>query len=343
MAEGGLPGTAPCREDPPPNLAPQLLPQPSQQVPMFMNWSHFKPEYSGKSEEDVAAILLRTNDWMNKHDFPDGVKVQRFCLTLTGEATLWYASLEPIVMTWQELQNQFRRQYSKLGNTKEQLLHAFRSFHYGENVEMPDAYVTRIRQVARLLDYGEPQVLEVFKNTVPNRLYWILFPIDNLREVVETAKRFLTKEKIDRQMTRQSSTPFMKLNDKRGKKAVSFDARDVLERNSENMEGMAAFMEKMYIKLDQKDISYKPQIYQRRGRGQNRQNFKQNNNNWRRNRSFSRERTNNSNRGYGHSRGYFRRGGFRGRNRGNLEEITTEIEIEKIGDLRHGHYQEKEE
>ena len=40
------------------------------------------------------------------------------------------------------------------------------SFHYDENVETPDGYVTRIRQVARLLGYGELQVLEVFKNTV---------------------------------------------------------------------------------------------------------------------------------------------------------------------------------
>ena len=81
-------------------------------------------------------------------------------------------------------------------------------------------------------------------------------------------------------MTRQNSTPFMTLNDKKGKKAASFDARDVLERNSENMERMTALMDKMYIKLDQKDLYYKPQIYQRRGRGQNRQNFRQNNN-WR--------------------------------------------------------------
>ena len=42
---------------------------------------------------------------------------------------------------------------------------------------MPNAYVTRIRQVARVLGYGELQVLEVFKNTVPNRLYWVLFLI----------------------------------------------------------------------------------------------------------------------------------------------------------------------
>ena len=48
------------------------------------------------------------NDWINTNDFPEDVKVQRFCLTLMGEARLWYASLEPIVMTGQELQNQFR-------------------------------------------------------------------------------------------------------------------------------------------------------------------------------------------------------------------------------------------
>ena len=175
---------------------------------------------------------------------------------------------------------------------------------------MPDTYVTRIRQVVRLLGYEDLHILEVFKNTVPNRLYWVLFPINNLRDVVEMAKRFLTKEKIDRQLARQSSTPFMKLSDKKSKKAVSFDARDVLERNSKNMERMTALMGKMFIKLDQKDVLYKPQIYQKGGRGQNRQNFRQNNNNWRRNRSFSRERFYNSNRGHGHGRGYFRRGGF---------------------------------
>ena len=251
MAEGGPPVPAPHREEQPPPPIPQ--PQPGQQAQMCMNWSHFKPEYSGKPEEDVETHLLRTNDWMTTHDFPEGVKVQRFCLTLSGEARLWYASLEPIEMTWPELQNQFRRQYSKLGKPREQLFHVWRSFHYDENVETSDAYVTRIRQVARLLGYGEPQGLEVFKNIVPNRLYWVLFPIDNLCEAVETVKRFLTKEKINRQMTGQSSTPFMKLTDKK-RKTVSFDTRDVLERNSENMEQMRVLMDKMYIKLDQKEV-----------------------------------------------------------------------------------------
>ena len=59
--------------------------QPIQHVPQ-LNWSYFKPEFTGKPEEDAEAHLLRTNDWMDTHAFPEGVKVLHFCLTLEGEA-----------------------------------------------------------------------------------------------------------------------------------------------------------------------------------------------------------------------------------------------------------------
>ena len=216
MAEGDGPAHG-GRQQPPPPAVPQQL--------MHMNWSHFKPEFLGKPDEDIEAHLLRTNDWMNMHAFQEAVKVQRFCLTLVGEARNWYATLEPIAMMWPELQNMFRHQYSKIGNTREQLFHAWRSFHYDENVETPDTYVIRIKQAARLLGYEDPQVLEMFKNTVPNRLYWVLFSIDNLCDAVETAKKFLTKEKINRQMTGLSSTPFMKLSDKK-RKSVTFETKE---------------------------------------------------------------------------------------------------------------------
>ena len=36
-----------------------------------------------------------------------------------------------------------------------------------KNTETIDTYVTCIRQVAALLGYGEPQILQVFKNTLP--------------------------------------------------------------------------------------------------------------------------------------------------------------------------------
>ena len=45
-----------------------------------INWSNFKPEFSGKPDEDAEVHLLHSNDWMNAHHFIDGVKVQGICL-----------------------------------------------------------------------------------------------------------------------------------------------------------------------------------------------------------------------------------------------------------------------
>ena len=148
---------------------------------------------------------------MNAHNFEEEVKVQRFCLTLLGEASLWFHSLEPLAnTTWPQLQNLFNQRYSKLGNTHEQLLHAWRTVTFNENTETIDSYVTHVRQIATLLGYGEPQILEVFKNTLKTKLYRILFPIENLRQAVDTAKRILTKEKLDKQLAGQTSaSPFM--------------------------------------------------------------------------------------------------------------------------------------
>ena len=99
----------------------------------------------------MEAHLLCYNDWMNAHYFNEDVKVQRFCLTLLGEARLWFQSIEPLEdTTWLQLQNLFSQRYSKLGNTCEQLFHAWRSFNFDENTETVDSYAMWIRQVTTL-------------------------------------------------------------------------------------------------------------------------------------------------------------------------------------------------
>ena len=91
-------------------------------------------------------------------------------------------------------------------------------------------------QVVAMLGYGEPQILEVYKNTVPSKLYWILYPINDLWVAVKTTKRVLTKEKIDKQGMGQSyKSPFMKAsqeNKRSYEKGVTFDALGTIERNS---------------------------------------------------------------------------------------------------------------
>ena len=220
----------------------------------MINWCHFKPEFTGKPKEYADAHLLRTNDWMRTHNFDEDMKVQRFCLTLLGEARLWHETLTPIKNDWPALQNAFRWQYSKLGNTPEQYFHQWRHFYFDENMNSIDSYITRVSQCVAILNYGEPQILELMKNTLPSRLYPILFPIDNLRDVITTAKRVMIKEKIDRQKTGQkSTTPFMWVSDNSkcpngiGKMGllVWVNAMDAIERNSDGINKLTSLVSKM--------------------------------------------------------------------------------------------------
>ena len=142
----------------------------------------------------------------NAHNFPEETKEQRFCLTLMGEARLWYETLKPIKVNWIGLQEHFRQQYSRFGNTREQLFHVWRSFQYDENTDTIHSYISKIKQVEVYLNYGEPQILELFKNILLSKLYCILFPINNLRDAVDAVKRVLTNEKLDKQLSGQAGT-----------------------------------------------------------------------------------------------------------------------------------------
>ena len=246
----------------PPNQ-PNLMDQPNPPQPQLMNWPYFKPEFSGKAEEDATMHLLKTNDWMDTYNFPEDIKVRRFCLTLTGEARLWYESLKLIDMAWNALQTCFRQQYSKFGSSREQYFHMWGSFWYDENEDTIDSYILKVKQVASLLNYGEPEILELFKNTLPSKLYWILFRINNLREAIETAKRVMNKEKLDKQLTGQTSniSPFIKFGD---------DIPTAQQKmfNPQEIEAISSRVYNMSLQQDKTGKPFKPQVYQRRGRGQ---------------------------------------------------------------------------
>ena len=120
--------------------------------------------------------------------------------------------------------------------------------------------------MAALLNYGEPQILELFKNTLPNKLYWILFPNNNLRDAVDAMKRVLTKEKLDKQLSGQvvATTQFMKVGDNSNSaKKVSYEVQDPIREQLENLTSMVYDMS-MERKENRKP--FKPQIYQKRGR-----------------------------------------------------------------------------
>ena len=96
-------------------------------------------------------------------------------------------------------------------------------------------------------------------------MYWILFPIEDLRQAVETAKRILTKEKLNKQLTGQTSTsPFTNVRDGMERK-VSFNARDEL---GDKIDKLTVMMSRLAAKDSYEKRPFKPQIY--KSRGQNR-------------------------------------------------------------------------
>ena len=89
-----------------------------------------------------------------------------------------------------------------------------------------------------------------------------IFPIEDLRQAVETAKRILTKEKLDKQLTGQASTsPFMSIKEG-GSRRVSFDKREGL---GHKIDKLTVMIGKLVTKDSNRNRPFKPQIHKSRG------------------------------------------------------------------------------
>ena len=87
------------------------------------------------------------------------------------------------------------------------------------------------------------------------------FSIEDLRVAVETAKRILTKVKIDRQLVGQASlTPFMNIRDGYdSKKVVTFDMQDRLD---DKIDKLTSMMSKLTAQSSNQNKPFKLKIYQ---------------------------------------------------------------------------------
>ena len=76
---------------------------------------------------------------------------------------------------------------------------------------------------------------------------------------METAERFVTMEKIDRQLSGQSATtaPFMKVSHNHkssSKKAVSLNTSET----NDKIDKLTSLVSKMKVQMDKCDIQFKP-------------------------------------------------------------------------------------
>ena len=117
--------------------------------------------------------------------------------------------------------------------------------------------------MAALLNYEEPQILELFKNTLPSSLYYMLYHINDL-----------SKEQMDKKAGQATTSPFMQVSQgdlknknktEKNEKKVSFSAVEAIERTTDSIERLASLMDKMDTKVDRRQDQYRPRVYQGRG------------------------------------------------------------------------------
>ena len=124
----------------------------------------------------------------------------------------------------------------------------------------------------------------------------------------------MTKEKLDRQLTGQSSsTPFMSIRDGH-QRTVSFDMKEEL---GDIIDKLAVMIGKLAARGSGTNKWFKPQIHQSRGRGQNR--------NYSYNQRNHQDRYRPNNRSNSRNRGKYRQ------DRGNLDmkKILGEVLLEE--------------
>ena len=82
-----------------------------------------------------------------------------------------------------------------------------------------------------------------------------------MRQAVETAKRILTKEKVDKPLTGQASTsPFLSIREGAGRR-VAFDTREELE---DKIDKLTVMVGKLAAKDSNMNRPYKPHIHKSR-------------------------------------------------------------------------------
>ena len=94
----------------------------------------------------------------------------------------------------------------------------------------------------------------------------MLYQIDNLRVVVETAKRLLTKEQMEKRAGQSTTSPFMQVNQGSSKskdkmeKKVSFSAVEAMERTTNSIERLASLLTRWILNWIGEKINIGPEF-----------------------------------------------------------------------------------
>jgi len=167
----------------------------AQQNAQVLRVNDFMPQrFDGKNLSDAPAHILSFEDYCTLQDIDnDGQMVQRFRVTLSGQARLWVEGKQ--FDTWEELKNSFL-QYHSDSHTRESAVASFRGslYKHGETAEQ---YLQRLKRLAERLNYNNEMIKDQYISGLPAEAKTAVAMARpaNLAECVELAQQFLDLNK----------------------------------------------------------------------------------------------------------------------------------------------------
>ena len=185
-------------------------------------------------------IFLVLEDWMETHNFPEGDKVRCFHLTLIGEAQVmvwitstirWWLACLYKINSGDNTQNR---------HTPKQLFHAWRTFKFNENTDTVDSFCSKNESGSSNAKLWRNADIREFQDTLLHQLYSTIINVNNLRDAINLAKEYWPRKSwtdnwLDNHPLHSWEQPVMTIIHPKTiiKKGVTFDAMEMLERNSD--------------------------------------------------------------------------------------------------------------
>lgn len=267
------------------------------------------PKFLGNQGQNPMAHWLSFSDYCTMHQLPDAQKIERFKITLGGEARTWIDGKQ--FANVNALRQRFLEQFSGM-HTRDGTVKMFRKEKYrmGEAVE---SYCTRLRMIANQLNYNQDMVKDQFLDGLPDNVATAasMANADNLDAMVTAAQRYIDRTGSAKQVSFSLAAQEEMVSSFQNMYVSESDSRD-RGRSREQERGRSASRERSGSRNFRQD----------RFRDNSRDNFRQDRYNSQRNRSYSRDRGDSRDRydRYNRERGdsrdrYDRYGSQRGRSR----------------------------
>ena len=173
-----------------------------------------KPTFNGDKDKKPESHLLLVEDWKEKQGFTNSQMMRKFRETLEGSARLWYQELDLSEMTWEKMQQEFIREYTKEGKSNFQIKLDQSHLRFDPDKDKIKDFIRDVKNTGKILKQSEEEIKQTIAEAVPPEMYYVASACQNLDKLCEflinTYNSRRAKEQREKaKTTSATSSPFM--------------------------------------------------------------------------------------------------------------------------------------